>query len=172
MVPFVETCPSFSVLEVFELEAAGRPVWGDEEEEDLLCEKTVHPFECMVIDSIYRGCHFASVTKLWEVVVASEPQHASLFGVTCELNDVMVIYIFCFCFCFVKFRVDEKIHWLGVFLWVVLNLDGVGVDCQIPVRLFFKRKVIQKIVMLSFILECGSTEFVAVHDEKANHSVV
>ena len=26
MVPFIETCPSFSVLEVFELEAAGRPV--------------------------------------------------------------------------------------------------------------------------------------------------
>ena len=99
MVPFIETCPSFSVLEVFELEAAGRPVWGDEEEEDLLCEKTVHLFVCLVIDAIYRGCQFASVTSLWEVMVASEPQHASLFGVTCEVNDVMVIRIsFCFLF--------------------------------------------------------------------------
>ena len=116
MVPFIETCPSFSVLEVFELEAAGRPVWGDEEEEDLLCEKTVHLFVCLVIDAIYRGCQFASVTSLWEVMVASEPQHASLFGVTCEVNDVMVIRIsFCF-FCFMNVHVDgKKIHLVGGF---------------------------------------------------------
>ena len=115
MVPFIETCPSFSVLEVFELEAAGRPVWGDEEEEDLLCEKTVHLFVCLVIDAIYRGCQFASVTSLWEVMVASEPQHASLFGVTCEVNDVMVIRI---SFCFFLFhegscRWKKNIHLVG-----------------------------------------------------------
>ena len=41
---------------------------GEEQEEDALCEKTLHLLACMVIDAIYRDCQFAGVTNLWEVL--------------------------------------------------------------------------------------------------------
>ena len=78
--PYVETCPSLSVIEVFDLEGAGRPVWGKEQDDDAWPERTVHLFVCLVLDAIYRDCQFSSVTNLWEVLVASEAQHAFLFG--------------------------------------------------------------------------------------------
>ena len=96
-VPFLETCPSLNVVEVFELEGAGRPVWGDEEEGEDWPERTVRLFICFVVDALYRDCQFASVTNLWEVLVASDPQHAVLFGAQCGLKDVMVsVYSYVF----------------------------------------------------------------------------
>ena len=92
-VPFVETCPAFSVLQVFKLEGAGRPVWGEETEDDAWPERTVRLFVCLVLDALYRDCQFSSVTILWEVLVASDSQNGVLFGTNCALNDVMVIYL-------------------------------------------------------------------------------
>ena len=89
-VPFMETCPPLSVLEVLELEGAERPVWGDEQEGEKYPERTVRLFVCFVVDALYRDCQFMSVTNLWEVLVASDSQHAVLFGASCGLADVMV----------------------------------------------------------------------------------
>ena len=89
--PYVEQCPSLSVLKVFELELAGRPVWGENLDDDTWPERTVHLFVRLVLDAIYRDCQFVSVTSLWDVMVASEPQHATLFGQNFQLNEVMVI---------------------------------------------------------------------------------
>ena len=47
-VPFMETCPPLSVIEVFELEGPGRPVWSDEQEGDDWPERTVRLF-------VFRG---------------------------------------------------------------------------------------------------------------------
>ena len=63
-VPYVEQCPSLSVLEVFELEQAGRSVWGEDLHDDNWPERTVHLFVCLVIDAVYRDCLFASVISL------------------------------------------------------------------------------------------------------------
>ena len=89
-VPFIETCRSLSVLEVLELEGAGQPVWGEDEEGEDWPEKTVRLFVCFVVDALYRDCQFSGVANLWEVLVSSDPQHAVLFGPTCALSDVMV----------------------------------------------------------------------------------
>ena len=89
-VPFIETCPSLSVLEVLELEGAGQPVWGEDEEGEESPEKTVRLFVCFVVDALYRDCQFSGVANLWEVLLSSDPQHAVLFGATCALSDVMV----------------------------------------------------------------------------------
>ena len=89
-VPFMETCPSLSVLEVFEREGAGQRVWGEDEEGEDWPEKTVHLFVCFVVDALYRTCQFSEVSHLWEVLVASDPQHAVLFCARCSLSDVMV----------------------------------------------------------------------------------
>ena len=43
-VPYVETCPNLSVLDVFEMEGAGRPVWGEELNDDTWPVRTVHLF--------------------------------------------------------------------------------------------------------------------------------
>ena len=86
----METCPPLSVIEVFELEGPGRPVWSDEQEGDDWPERTVRLFVCFVVDVLYRDCQFTSVTNLWEVLVVSDPQHAVLFGANCGLADVMV----------------------------------------------------------------------------------
>ena len=90
-VPFVETCPALSVLEVFDLEGTGRPVWCEETEDDAWPERTVRLFVCLVVDALYRDCQFSSVTNLWEVLVASDPQ--VLIGTNSGLNDVMVIHL-------------------------------------------------------------------------------
>ena len=63
-VPFVETCPALSVLEVFKLEGAGGPVWGEETEDDAWPERTVRLFVCLVVNALYRDCQFSSVTNL------------------------------------------------------------------------------------------------------------
>ena len=89
-VPFIETCPSLSVLEVFEREGAGQSVWGEDEDGEDWPEKTVHLFVCLVVDALYRTCQFSEVSHLWEVLVVSDPQHAVLFGARCSLSDVMV----------------------------------------------------------------------------------
>ena len=87
---FMETCPSLSVLEVFELEGSGRPVWEEEKEGEDWPERTMRLFVCCVLDALYRDCQFSGVANLWEVLVASDPEHAVLFGARCALSDVMV----------------------------------------------------------------------------------
>ena len=52
VVNFVVTCPALSVLEVFELEGAGRSVWGEETEDDAWRERTVRLFVCLVVDAL------------------------------------------------------------------------------------------------------------------------
>ena len=65
---------------------------------------TVHLFVCFVFDTICRDCRFASVTSLWEVMVASEPQRALLFEQYCQLHDVLVnIYVKLFDYVLIRF---------------------------------------------------------------------
>ena len=90
-VPYVEQFPALTFLEAFELELAGRPVWGEILHGDNWPERSTHLFVCLVLDAIYRDCQFVSVTRLWDVMVASEPQLALLFGQHCYLSDVMMI---------------------------------------------------------------------------------
>ena len=89
-VPFMEICPSLSVLEVFELEGSGQPVWEEEKEGEDWPERTMRLFVCCVLDALYRDCQFSGVANLWEVLVASDPEIAVLFGASCALSDVMV----------------------------------------------------------------------------------
>ena len=89
-VPFIETCPSLSVMEVFEREGAGQSVWDENDGSKDWPEKTVHLFVCFVVDALYRGGQFSGVSHLWEVLVSADPQHAVLFGARCSISDVMV----------------------------------------------------------------------------------
>ena len=89
-VPQVEQCPTLTVLEVFEHELGGRAVWGDDQHDDNWPERTARLLVGLVLDAIYRDCQLSSVTSLWVVMVASEPQHALLLGPNCQTGDVMV----------------------------------------------------------------------------------
>ena len=80
--PHVEQCPTLTLLEVFEIKLAWRPVWVDEQHNDNWPERTVRLFVSRL--------HLSSVTSLWDVMVASYPQHALLLGQNCQTGDVMV----------------------------------------------------------------------------------
>ena len=106
-VPIVESCPSVTVFEALQTEAAGRSVWGDLRAVDGNQHiESVRLFMCLVVDAIYRDCDFSSVTHLWDLMVSSNSQHAVLFGAACREADVMVIicnvlyfmlYVTCIC---------------------------------------------------------------------------
>ena len=91
-VPVVESCPSVTVIEALQTEAAGRSVWGElcavDDSEQL---ESVLLFVCLVVDAIYRDCDFSSVTHLWDLMVSSNPAHSVLFGAACREADALVI---------------------------------------------------------------------------------
>ena len=91
-VPQVEVCPDTTVLEALQIEAEGGSVWrdGSEVSEDRKVEN-VRLFLCLVVDAMYRDCDFSSVRYLWDLIVASNRQHSSLFGAGCQDSDVLVI---------------------------------------------------------------------------------
>ena len=96
-VPDIEECPNLSVSEVFKLDYEGKPVWDDLQfDGDDNRERTIRLFVCLVIDSAYRDCHLVSVSSLWDVIVASDLQHSSLFGQGCRVRDVLVTMPFIF----------------------------------------------------------------------------
>ena len=69
-----------------------RSVWDDlERDETDGLERTVRLFLCLVIDALYRDCYLASVCGLWELMVATDAQHVTLFGLKCRIEDVLVI---------------------------------------------------------------------------------
>ena len=91
-VPIMESCPSVTVIEALQTEAAGRSVWGKlRAVDDDQHIESVRLFVCLVADAIYRDCDFSSVTHLWDLMVSSNSQHALLFGAGCREADVMVI---------------------------------------------------------------------------------
>ena len=106
-VPIVESCPSVTVLEALQTEAAGRSMWGQlSAVDDDQHIESVRLFVCLVADAIYRDCDFSSVTHLWDLMVSSDSQHAVLFVTACREADVMVIifnvlyfmlYVTCIC---------------------------------------------------------------------------
>ena len=102
-VPVVERCPDATPAEVFQLELDGRSVWDDLErgETDGL-ERTVRLFLGLVIDALYRDCDLASVCGLWELMVATDAQHVTLFGLKCRIEDVLVIIFAIFYDVFVR----------------------------------------------------------------------
>ena len=90
-VPVVERCPDVTPAEIFQLELEGRPVWDDlERDETDSQERTVQLFLCLVIDALYRDCDLMSVCGLWEIMVATDAQHVTMFGRRCRLDDVLV----------------------------------------------------------------------------------
>ena len=90
-VPVMERCPDVTPAEVFQLELEGRPVWDDlERDETDSQERTVRLFLCLVIDALYRDCDLMSVCGLWEIMVATDAQHVTMFGRRCRLDDVLV----------------------------------------------------------------------------------
>ena len=91
-VPQVEVCPDTTVLEALHIEAEGGSVWRDESEasEDRQVE-SVRLFLCLVVDAVYRDSDFSSVRSLWDLIIASNRQHSSLFGAGCQESDVLVI---------------------------------------------------------------------------------
>ena len=90
-VPVVEKCPSVSIYEALQTEAAGGSVWGNQQgSDDVDQTESVRLFVCLVIDAIYRDCDFASVQHLWDLLVASNGQHSVLFGATCRESDALV----------------------------------------------------------------------------------
>ena len=93
-VPQVEVCPDTTVLEALQIEAEGGSVWrdGSEVSEDRQVE-SVRLFLCLVVDAMYRDCDFSSVRYLWDLIVASNRQHSSLFGAGCQDLDVLVILL-------------------------------------------------------------------------------
>ena len=93
-VPQVEVCPDTTVLEALQIEAEGGSVWrdGSEVSEDRQVE-SVRLFLCLVVDAMYRDCDFSSVRYLWDLIVASNRQHSSLFGAGCQDSDVLVILL-------------------------------------------------------------------------------
>ena len=83
-VPVVERCPDATPAEVFQLELEGKSVWDDlERDETDGLERTVRLFLCLVIDALYRDCDLVSVCGLWELMVATDAQHVTLFGPRC-----------------------------------------------------------------------------------------
>ena len=98
-VPIVERCPDVTPAEVFQMELAGKPVWEDlEQDESEGQERTVRLFLCLVIDALYRDCNLLSVCGLWELMVATDAQHLTMFGRRCRLDDI-VVTIFYFISC-------------------------------------------------------------------------
>ena len=95
-VPIVERCPDVTPAEVFQMELAGKPVWEDlEQDESEGQERTVRLFLCLVIDALYRDCDLLSVCGLWELMVATDAQHVTMFGRRCRLDDIVVtIFLF------------------------------------------------------------------------------
>ena len=91
-VPLIETCPNVTVLEAQHIESGGGSVWGARQGADGVDQtESVRLFVCLVIDAVYRDCNFTSVQHLWDLMVASNSQHAILFGATCRESDVLVI---------------------------------------------------------------------------------
>ena len=95
-VSVVERCPDVTPAEVFQMELAGKPVWEDlEQDESEGQERTVRLFLCLVIDALYRDCDLLSVCGLWELIVATDAQHLTMFGRRCRLDDILVtIFLF------------------------------------------------------------------------------
>ena len=95
-VPVVERCPDVTPAEVFQMELAGKPVCEDlEQDESEGQERTVRLFLCLVIDALYRDCDLLSVCGLWELMVATDAQHLTMFGRRCRLDDILVtIFLF------------------------------------------------------------------------------
>ena len=95
-VPIVGRCPDVTPAEVFQMELAGKPVWEDlEQDESEGQERTVRLFLCLVIDALYRDCDLLSVCGLWELMVATDAQHLTMFGRRCRLDDILVnIFLF------------------------------------------------------------------------------
>ena len=91
-VPIVERCPDVTPAEVFQM----KPVWEDlEQDESEGQERTVRLFLCLVIDALYRDCDLLSVCGLWELMVATDAQHVTMFGRRCRLDDIVVtIFLF------------------------------------------------------------------------------
>ena len=90
-VPVVERCPDATPAEVFQLELDGKSVWDDlERDETDGLERTVRLFLCLVIDALYRDCDLVSVCGLWELMVATNAQHVTMFGPRCRIDDVLV----------------------------------------------------------------------------------
>ena len=90
-VPVVERCPDAIPPEVFQLELDGKSFWDDmERDETDGLERTVRLFLCLVIDALYRDCDLASVCGLWELMVATDAQHVTMFGPRCRIDDVLV----------------------------------------------------------------------------------
>ena len=90
-VPLVERCPDATPAEVFQLELDGKSVWDDQERDETDgLERTVRLFLCLVIDALYRDCDLVSVCGLWELMVATDAQHVTMFGPRCRIDDVFV----------------------------------------------------------------------------------
>ena len=87
-VPLLESCPNLSVSDVFNLERAGRSVWEGMPFEDHCNWHTIRL--CLVLDTMYRDCHFCSVTNLWEVMVTAEHHCDPFGGQVCQLGDILV----------------------------------------------------------------------------------
>ena len=89
-VPQIERCPDFTVTEVLRLEHDDRAVWDDSQPGDNGRKRAIRLFVCLVLDAIYRDCHFSSVAHLWDVMVASDRQYSSLYGEGCRVSDALV----------------------------------------------------------------------------------
>ena len=90
-VAVVEKCPDFNTAEVFKLELEGKSVWDDLSDIEMNNhERTVRVFLCLVVDALHRDCDLASVLSLWDLMVAADAQHVSMFGPRCRVNDVLL----------------------------------------------------------------------------------
>ena len=119
-VTVVDSCPSVTVIEALQIEAAGRSVWGDLcAADDSVQIKSLRLFVCLVVDAMYRDCDFSSVRHLWDLMVSSNSQHAVLFGAACREADVLVIKFFVHCMsCYMclwalAIEIRKVVIWVG-----------------------------------------------------------
>ena len=123
-VPVVETCPSVSIYEALQTEAAGGSVWGSQQgSDDVDQTESGRLFVCLVIDAIYHECDFASVQHLWDLLVASNGQHSVLFGATCREYDALVSMTLVFILmCYERVASEFMLHVLCLIVLCALIL--------------------------------------------------
>ena len=101
--PEVEVCPSFSVREVFAVEARGESIWDSGVPEVPDNERSLRLFVCFVLDALYRGDDVTSLTQLWDSVATTDVSYQSLLSGGCQKDVVVRIFYMCcmsYMFCF------------------------------------------------------------------------
>ena len=95
--PEVEVCPSFSVREVFAVEARGESIWDSGVPEVPDNERSLRLFLCFVLDALYRGGDVTSLTQLWDLVATTDVSYHCLLSGGCRKEDVVVSMIYMCC---------------------------------------------------------------------------